>query len=91
MKRSFAALSPVKKPTVAQPDNWAALISEVLLNDGKPAGEGWKTIAELAGELGLSENRASAIAGGWLKAGRVERAFGRSEAGRRVNYYRPIC
>ena len=80
----------ISSSTAPRHDDWAALISEVILANGRPPGGNWKTVAEIARESGLSEVRTSAIALTWLKLGRAERVSGRSDTGRRVNYFRPI-
>jgi hypothetical protein len=86
-------MSPKRsKPTSAAVEfdkAWGRLIQSVMLgSNGRPDGEGWKTVKEFAAQTGMSTTRAGVVIQERYTSGAYERKTGK--IGRHwVGFYRP--
>jgi hypothetical protein len=67
---------------------WAKTIAETPR--GRPAGPGWKSVADLAALMNCQQDAAARFAYRMVSLKKWESVKGTSPAGKMANYYRPI-
>lgn len=72
-----------------QPDAWVALL-QAAIHTKRPDGPGWKNVAEMAAEFGISERAVRNRIATWQRAGKIEIVHGRSAGNNACRYVRPV-
>lgn len=82
----------MSRATSATSDNgWAALISKQMIANGRPPGDGWKTVSELIPIMGRARQTLRPMLVKLAKAGDVEQAEGTNELGQVCTFFRPTA
>lgn len=88
MKRRGEDQGSVTVGTMSSAAMWAALLTRQP--DGRPEGEGWKTVLEIAEDMGRDRETARSHVDKWRRQGVVEIAWGTTGPTRqRTMFVRP--